>query len=96
MNPPLRPEAPQPTVAPSSSTTSLRRVALLGEDRGPQAGVAAADDAQVAGLGPHQRLVGVGLVDVVEPVRVGLGVGQGWRCGSEAMGVSGNATPPAY
>ena len=53
------------------------RVALLGEDGGPQARVAAADDAQIAGLGPHERLVGLGLVGVIEPVRVGLGVGEG-------------------
>ena len=52
-----------------------RRVALLGDDGRPQPGVAAADDAQVAGLGAHQRRVAVGLVGVVVPVRVGVGVG---------------------
>ena len=52
-------------------------VALLGDDRRPQPGVAAADDAQVAALGAHQRGVAVGLVDVVVPVGVRVGVGDG-------------------
>ena len=54
-----------------------RRVALLGDDRRPQPGVAAADDAQVARLGAHERGVGVGLVGVLHPVRVLVGVGDG-------------------
>ena len=53
------------------------RVALLGDDRRPQPGVAAADDAQVARLGAHERRVGVRLVDVVVPVREQVGVGDG-------------------
>ena len=53
----------------------VRRVALLGDDRRPQPGVAAADDAQVAVLGAHQRRVRVRLVGVVVPVRIGVGVG---------------------
>ena len=35
------------------------RVALLGDDRRPQPGVAAADDAQIAALAAHERRVGV-------------------------------------
>jgi 3-oxoacyl-[acyl-carrier protein] reductase len=51
------------------------RVALLGDDRRPQPGVAAADDAQVAVLGADQRRVAVRLVGVLVPVGVGVGVG---------------------
>ena len=50
-------------------------VALLGDDRGPQPGVAAADDAEVAADRAHERGVGVGLVDVLVPVRIRVGVG---------------------
>ena len=75
MNPPLRPLAADPTSWASISTTSCDGVALLGDDRRPQAGVTAADDAQVAVLGAHQRRVRVGLVGVVVPVRVRVGVG---------------------
>ena len=53
----------------------LAGVALLGLDRGPQPGVAAADDAQVAVLGAHQCAVRVGDVDVLVPIRRLLGVG---------------------
>ena len=52
-----------------------RRVALLGDDRRPQTRVPAADDAQVARLGAHQRGIAVGFVGVVVPVRVWVGVG---------------------
>ena len=75
MKPPLRPLAAEPTSWASISTTSRDGIALLGDDRRPQPGVAAADDAQVAGLGAHQRRVAVGLVGVVVPVRVRVGVG---------------------
>ena len=54
-----------------------RRVALLGDDRRPEPGVAAADDAQVARLGAHQGGVGLGFVDVLVPVRILVGVGDG-------------------
>ena len=76
----------EPAVAPAGRRADLagvdqhdvaRRVALLGDDRRPQPGVAAADDAQVAALGAHERRVGVGLVDVVVPVGEQLGVGDG-------------------
>ena len=54
-----------------------RRVAFLGDDRRPQSGVAPTDDAQVARLGAHEGRVGVGLVDILVPVRVLVGVGDG-------------------
>ena len=47
-NPPLRPDAAHPIRSPSSSTTSRSRVALLGQQRGPQPAVAAADHGEVA------------------------------------------------
>jgi hypothetical protein len=50
---------------------------FLGDDRRPQPGVAATDDAEIAALGAHQGGVAVGLVLVVVPVRVGVGVGDG-------------------
>ena len=53
------------------------RVALLGDDRRPQPGVAAADDAQVTRFGSHEGGVRVGLVDVLHPVGVLVGVGDG-------------------
>jgi hypothetical protein len=49
-------------------------VALLGEERGPQSAVAAADDEQVAGLGGGEGGLGAGLAGVVQPVRDRLGV----------------------
>ena len=75
MKPPLRPLAADPHSCGVDQHDVARRVALLGDDRRPQPGVAAADDAQVADLGAHERGVGVGLVDVVVPVRVLVGVG---------------------
>jgi hypothetical protein len=51
------------------------RVALLGDDGGPEPGVAAADDGEVAALGADERRVGVGLVGVLVPVRILVGVG---------------------
>ncbi len=48
MNPPLRPLAAPPTSPCVDQHDVARRVALLGDDRRPQPGVAAADDAQVA------------------------------------------------
>ena len=75
MKPPLRPLAADPTSWASISIDVARRIALLGDDRGPQPGVAAADDAQVAADGADQGRVRVRLVDVLVPVRVGVGVG---------------------
>lgn len=54
-------------------------VALLGDQRGPQSAVAAADDEQVAGLGAGERGLGAGSAGVVQPVRDRLGVGKGFR-----------------
>ena len=48
MKPPLRPLAAEPTSCGVDQHDVARRVALLGDDRRPQPGVAAADDAQVA------------------------------------------------
>ena len=53
------------------------RVALLGDDRRPQPGVAAADDAEVARLGANEGRVRVRLVDVVVPIGKQVGVGDG-------------------
>ena len=50
-NPPLRPDAAQPMVRPSSEHHVPVRLALLGQQRGPEPGVAAADDGQVGGRG---------------------------------------------
>ena len=75
MKPPLRPLAAEPISWASISTTSRdgsRSLAMIAVHR---PGVAAADDAQVARLGAHQRGVAVGLVGVVVPVRVRVGVG---------------------
>ena len=57
-----------------------RRVALLGDHGGPQPGVAAADDAQVAVFVTHQRRVRLRDLGALEPVRVGLGVRDGVEC----------------
>jgi hypothetical protein len=54
-----------------------RGVTFLGDDGGPEPGVAAADDAQVAVLVTDQRGVRLGDLDALEPERVGLGVGDG-------------------
>ena len=77
MNPPLRPLAAEPISRGVDQHDVARRVALLGDDRRPQPGVPAADDAQVAALVAHERRVGVRLVDVLVPVRRQLGVGDG-------------------
>src|SRR5690606_33528082 len=52
-------------------------VALLGEQRGPQPAVAAADDQQVAGLGAGEGGLGVRPAGVVQPVRGRPGLGEG-------------------
>jgi len=51
------------------------RVALLGDDGGPQAVVTAANDAQVADLTAYQRGIAIGFVGVVVPVRVRICIG---------------------
>ena len=77
MKPPLRPLAAEPISCASISTTSRDGSRSFAMSRGPQAGVATADDAQIARLGAHQGGVAVGLVGVVVPVRVRVGVGDG-------------------
>ena len=52
-NPPLRPDAAHPTRFASSSTILRARHPLAREQRGPQAGVAAADDHEVGGAAPR-------------------------------------------
>ena len=75
MKPPLRPLAAEPDLAGVDEHHVATGVALLRDHRRPQAGVAAADDAQIARLRLHERRVGVGIVGVVVPVGEQLGVG---------------------
>ncbi len=74
----------EPAVAPAGGTADLAlvdehdvagRVAFLGDHRGPQSGVAAAHDAQVAVFVAHERRVRLGNVGALEPVRHGFGIG---------------------
>ena len=58
-NPPLRPDAAQPTVARLEQHDVPAGVALLGQQRGPEAGVAAADDGEV-GRRRRRRARGTG------------------------------------
>ena len=54
-----------------------RRVSFLRDDRRPQSGVAATDDAKVATLSANQSRVRIGLVGVVIPIRIRIRVGDG-------------------
>ncbi len=76
-NPPLRPEAAQPTVFASSEHDVELRVPLAGEQRGPQAGEPAADDRQVGGDVARQGGERLGRVGLVEPERARHRAGQG-------------------
>jgi len=49
-------------------------VALLCQNRCPKAGVSTADDAEIARVVVHQHGVGIWLVNVVQPIRIGFGV----------------------
>ena len=71
-----------------------RRVAFLCNDRRPQAGVAAADDAQVATLGAHQRWVRIGFVGIVVPIRIRIRVGDGVEMTRINRRVFHGFTPP--
>ena len=80
MNPPLRPLAAPPDLAFVDQDDIARRVTFLGDHCGPQPGVAAADDAQVAVFVAHERRVRLRDLRALEPERVRLGVGDGVEC----------------
>ncbi len=63
-------------------------VALLGQERGPQSAVAAADDEEVAGLGRGEGRLGARPAGVVQPVRHRPDVGEG--CGPTGHGARGH------
>ena len=90
MNPPLRPLAAEPTSPPSISTTSRdgsRSLAMIAV-HSPVYPPPTTQRSQR--LGPHERRVAVGLVDVVVPVRVGVGV---WRSRRGGRRPSGRGEP---